>query len=147
MTPIKSNTHSIPEKAQRQDDEVTILVVSCSERQHTVLRRMLGLIPWSVHHAYDRETALTLLRRERIGVVLCDRNLADGSWRDVLEDTSEFPVPPRLVVMAEEADVSFCAEVLGVGGHEVLLVPVRLGELVGAGLSAWRSWNRRLQAL
>jgi DNA-binding response OmpR family regulator len=145
MTSMTKSSRPILEKVPQQD-EVRILVLSCSERQHAVLRKMLGLIPWTVYHAYDREGALTLLRREPIGVVLCDRNLPDGSWRDVLEDMSEFFVPPRLVVMAEEADASFWAEVLSVGGHEVLLVPVRLGELVGAGLSAWRSWNRRLQA-
>ena len=69
------------------------------------------------------------LRRHRFAAVLCESELIDGSWRDVLEElTAQAPAPP-LIVTSFLADASLWAEVLNRGGFDVVRVPFEVEEL------------------
>jgi hypothetical protein len=49
--------------------------------------------------------------------VICERSLPDGEWKDLLGKT------PRLIVTSYAADESLWAEVLNLGGYDVLAQP------------------------
>ena len=50
-------------------------------------------------------------------VVICERSLPDGDWKDLVGKT------PRLIVTSHAADEALWAEVLNLGGYDVLGQP------------------------
>jgi DNA-binding response OmpR family regulator len=50
-------------------------------------------------------------------VVICERSLPDGDWKDLVGKT------PRLIVTSHAADEALWAEVLNLGGYDVLAQP------------------------
>ena len=50
-------------------------------------------------------------------VVICEKSLPDGEWKDLLGKT------PRLIVTSHAADEALWAEVLNLGGYDVLAQP------------------------
>jgi len=73
--------------------------------------------------------------------VICQCSLPDGDWKDVLSQTAILPDAPRLIVTAPEPDDRLWAEVLNMGGYDVLATPFDTNELIRAVSSAWRSWE------
>ena len=69
------------------------------------------------------------LRRHRFVAVLCESELIDGTWRDVLEEMSTQAPAPPLIVTSFLADASLWAEVLNRGGFDVVRVPFEEEEL------------------
>ena len=57
-------------------------------------------------------------------VVVCERDLPDGGWREILEDLLGLADPPPLVVTSRLADELLWAEVLNRGGYDVLAKPL-----------------------
>ena len=57
------------------------------------------------------------LSSEGNSVVICERSLPDGDWKDLLGKT------PRLIVTSHAADEALWAEVLNLGGYDVLAQP------------------------
>jgi len=57
------------------------------------------------------------------GLIIFDVHVADGTWRDVL-DRQTFAVEPRLlIVTSDHADDCLWAEVLNLGGYDVIAKP------------------------
>jgi len=69
-----------------------------------------------------RET-LTLLQNSSVRVVICERDLPDGTWRDMLESMAGLNEPPALIVASRLADDHLWLEVLNAGGYDVLARP------------------------
>ena len=68
-------------------------------------------------------TARTRLRRDLVSAVLCEQALPDGTWRDILEFISHTNEQPPLIVTSMLADDHLWAEVLNLGGYDVLVKP------------------------
>ena len=73
-------------------------------------------------------------------VVVCERDLPDGNWKDVLGITALLPCPPPLVVTSRMADDCLWAEVLNLGGYDVLAKPLDAQELRRTLNLAWDRW-------
>lgn len=63
-------------------------------------------------------------------VVICERFLPDGSWLDVLRAAQALPKAPGLIVTSRLADTALWAEVLHLGGHDVLSQPFQAEEVM-----------------
>src|SRR5580704_7148112 len=100
-------------------------------RNHRRLRRAAG---W--------RAALPMVRRFQPLVVVCDQHLQDGDWRDLLKDLqSESPAPP-LIVSSRLADDRLWAEVLNLGGYDLLTHPFIATEVSRVvNLAAYRASN------
>jgi DNA-binding response OmpR family regulator len=73
-------------------------------------------------------------------VIVCERRLPDGDWRDVLGLALDLPHPPTVIVTCRQADEHLWAEVLNLGGYDVLAKPFDERE-VGRSLTlAWERW-------
>jgi len=64
-----------------------------------------------------------------VAVVLSEVVLVDGDWKHVLQETKRLPDGPALVVSSRLADERLWAEVLNLGGHDVLLTPFEAAEV------------------
>jgi len=85
---------------------------------------------WKLCVADTLHSAVAQLRKTPVAVVITERILPQGDWKDVLARTRDLPRPPLLVVTARHADDYLWAEVLNWGGHDVLVQPLRESEVV-----------------
>jgi DNA-binding NarL/FixJ family response regulator len=91
-------------------------------------------------------SALTLLQKHDIAVVICGQNLLPGTWIDVLEHLNALPIPPSLIVTFRLADEQLWAEALNLGAWDVLVSsPFVPDEVIRCVKSGWRHWDNQIQ--
>ncbi len=125
---------------------VTVLTLSSLEEDHSNLGAILSRSNWRVYHARNCQEALDLLQQERIPVLVCERDLADGCWKDVLNQLWDCQSPPMLIVTSRHADDHLWAEVLNLGGYDVLAKPFAAEEVIRIISLAWLQWKQRFRA-
>ena len=100
-----------------------LLLVSGFRADHRVLGRMIDHEFWNLLSVHTCEQALRQLNSTSISVVVCERFLPDGTWREVFDRLDAMPRAPLLVVTSGRADDHLWAEVLNIGGYDVLAKP------------------------
>jgi DNA-binding response OmpR family regulator len=79
-------------------------------------------------------------------VVICEKDLPDCTWQEILEELAALKHPPPLIVTSRLADERLWAEVLNLGGYDVLMKPFDPVEVVRVVSLAWRhlksNWER-----
>jgi DNA-binding NtrC family response regulator len=106
-----------------------MLAIGLSAEDRDRAQEILAPRGWSIREAAGFLPLAEQLRRHRFAAVLCESELIDGTWRDVLEElTAQEPAPP-LIVTSFLADTSLWAEVLNCGGFDVVRVPFEAEEL------------------
>ena len=101
-------------------DALIVLVISSSEEDLSILTQMLGRSPFNLSSVRTFEEARTVLLQNLVPVVIADSGMADGCWKDVLCAVGSSQHPPRLVVASQLVDAHLWAEVLNLGGYDVL---------------------------
>jgi len=106
------------------------LLVSPDQEDLRYLSSILAPDHWTVQAAGSFEEALRVLdSSQQPAVVACERELPDGSWKDLIQALFHLENPPPLVVVSRHADESLWAEVLNVGGFDVLAKPFEENEV------------------
>ena len=100
-----------------------ILSVSAALEDHEAVRHSASGLPCLIQTAKNCHSAFQTLENGRISIVVCERDLPDGTWRDVLEHLGSSPERPFLIVTSRLADGWLWAEVLNLGGYDVLAKP------------------------
>ncbi|MBZ5581799.1 MAG: response regulator [Acidobacteriia bacterium] len=118
------------------------LIVGSTETDCALLQRLLGGIMPAMIAASDSRQALAAIPRTEIQVVICERDLPDGSWRDILRAIHMRPDPPSLIVTSRLADERLWAEVLNEGGYDVLAQPFDAQEVRRTAVLARDRWLR-----
>ncbi|HSW49789.1 MAG TPA: hypothetical protein VLH09_06410 [Bryobacteraceae bacterium] len=121
----------------------TLLLVSPLGEDIRCLGRLLSGSGWSVRPARTCREGAVLLRESAAAVVICERDLPDGDWRHILGASALLAPPPSLIVISRLADEFLWAEVLNLGGWDVLGRPLREEEVLLAVDSAWQHWVSR----
>jgi DNA-binding response OmpR family regulator len=120
---------------------LAILAVGLREEDHGILRQVFSRSGWALASAATIGEAKRFLERNPVPVILCESNLPDGSWRDLSEAAATGERPPNVIVTSRLADDRLWAEVLNLGGYDVLAKPLDGCELFRALSSAWRNWH------
>ena len=123
---------------------MTILSVSGQEEDHAVLAQILRHGPRRLLDARNCREAYECLARENPTIVICESRLPDGTWLDVLHRTVCCAAPPAVIVTSRAADDSLWAEVLNLGGCDVLAKPFDAKEVLWAAAMAQQDWETRL---
>ena len=124
----------------------TILSVSHLVQDHIDLRRLLERTCWETYEAHSCREALAAIAELDLDVVLCEASLPDGNWKDLLEDFSRRENPPYLIVTSRLADEYLWAEVLNLGGYDVLAKPFDAEEVHHVvGLASGQHQERRIR--
>ena len=124
-------------RALGPDQQIRILSVSSEEEDHTALFQILHELPFLVTSARTCREAAACLNLEHFGIILCDCNLPDGNWSQILDRISGAAEQPLLIVTSRVADVSLWAEVLNLGGYDLLAKPFSRQEVQHVLTSAW----------
>jgi DNA-binding response OmpR family regulator len=128
---------------------VPVLSISPMDEDHFFLQNIFS----SLHSTPDRSRSFTVnscatlasglaaLRQRQFEVVVCERDLPPGSWKDVLEQVTILPDPPSLIVTSRVADARLWAEALNLGAFDVLAKPFDSAEAMRVVRAAWRAWG------
>jgi DNA-binding response OmpR family regulator len=122
-------------------EAIPVLSISFSGDQGRVLRGILEPPNWNIREAAFGDAAAAL-SGNRIGVMICDAEVPDGDWKNLLRDLQGQARPPNLIVSSRLADDRLWAEVLNLGGYDVLARPFNRVEVIRVVQAAWRAWNR-----
>ena len=119
-----------------------IAVINPPDEHLVSLLRILRGYGYKADWMTDCKDAVTSLAGAAIPVVICERDLPDGNWRDVMTQTDLMPQRPLLIVTSMFADERLWVEVLNLGGYDVLQKPFDEKEVVGMVGQAFRCWLR-----
>ena len=105
------------------DKGLALVIASSSEDERRSLRNICKHWEWRLYEAHSCRDALSLARKHHTPVVLCEPALPDGDWRTLLGGLASLPQGPRLIVASRLVDHCLWAEVLSLGGYDVLIAP------------------------
>jgi DNA-binding response OmpR family regulator len=106
-----------------------VLSISPNMEDHAILRRILDGLPWDVSAVANCEQAIEQLSRQPVLLIFCESVLEDGTWKDILGHIRGDVHPPLLIVTSRLADELLWAEVLNLGGYDVLAKPLNPKEV------------------
>jgi DNA-binding response OmpR family regulator len=121
-------------------EKAAILLVSSDYEDLHRLKDILHHQNWEIARCSGMQDAAPIVASGLHGVVICERELPDGSWTDLLAFAAKLDRPPLLLVMSKQADERLWSEVLNQGGYDVLLKPFDRGEVTRVIGMAWRQW-------
>lgn len=108
---------------------ISILSVSPCRDDHAAVRSALCGAPVMVATADSCQSALRRVSQGGISIVICEGELPDGTWRDFLACEGADGERALLIVTSRLADVRLWAEVLNLGGFDVIAKPFVSAEL------------------
>jgi DNA-binding response OmpR family regulator len=124
----------------------TILVVSPDSDNIRIVQAAATEQSVETIVAHTYREALSATAKKTIALIFCERDLPDGSWKDLLSRLVINPEPPKLVVVAEPCDRALWAEALNLGAHDVIAKPLHKREtqhVIAGALLTTRSAKRR----
>jgi len=98
---------------------------------------------WTIYRSCTLASALTMLWEIRIPIVVCECDLAPGTWQEMLAQLALLPNPPFLIVTSLLADEQLWAEALNIGAYDVLAKPFDRKEVIRIFSLAWLHWHDR----
>jgi DNA-binding NtrC family response regulator len=116
------------------------LAISPFEEDLSLFQHMFDDAGWKLLTARTRREAVADLGHGPIAVVVCERHLIDGNWKDVLSHLASILNPPRLIVVSHRSDDELWTEVLNMGGFDLLSAPlqeVEVAHAVGLAVFDW----------
>ena len=118
---MDANVKNFP-ASPRAQETVAVHVVTSDPADRKVLSDILDDAGCEVIWFGSVEEARPELARKR-GIVVCERELPDGTWQDLLALTSGLDAKAPVLVASRVADENLWAEVLNCGGFDVLSKP------------------------
>ena len=122
---------------------ISVLSVSAFWDDPDTVEQILHPPQWTILKARTLKSAIAVLQSHRLPLVLCEQNLDQDTWRDLLVQVALIPSPPFLIVTSRLADEYLWAEALNLGAYDVLARPFDATELTRTLSSAWLRWCDR----
>jgi DNA-binding response OmpR family regulator len=122
---------------------VSVLAVTPYEEDAVTLRHIFSHSNWHIDFASSWTDASTRLSEQRYPVVISEARLSDASWQEALGALESTPGLPLLIVTSRQANDELWAEVLNLGGYDVLMKPFDRAEVVRVVSLAWLNWKHR----
>ena len=128
-------------------ENITLLAISPEEEDRRSLHSILDPNGWTVQGAQSIREATKLIAAKP-ALILCEKDLPDGSWKDILRMAGRLDSPPPVVVASRNADERLWAEILNLGGYDLLLKPLEQNEVSRVLSMAWRhaQWREPMAA-
>jgi DNA-binding response OmpR family regulator len=122
----------------KQDPTVHALAVGEFHQDRPLLHDLFRDLGWRLFEASNRRRAIQCLERNVVHVVLAESDLPNWNWKKILRDIRRLAPPPQLIVTSRTADDYLWAEVLNIGGYDVLPQPFERDEVERVVASAHR---------
>jgi DNA-binding NtrC family response regulator len=123
-------------------DHVTVLSLSPLDEDHRRLQTIFENSRWTLLPVKTCEAAFEAMKHRDAPVVLTEEKLERFCWKEVLRFAQAIrDVPPRVIVTSRLADDALWAEVLNLGGYNVLEKPFDAREVFWVISHAWLDWK------
>jgi DNA-binding NtrC family response regulator len=134
---------------QHSQISMTVLLVSPFDEDRQALRRIFDAIErfdWHIRFTRTCQEAWMALRREEVDAVIAESDFPDGmTWRELLGEVVDMNASQPVIVATRRADHRLWAEVLNLGGYDLLLKPFDPEETVRVLAMAMRqAWPRQV---
>jgi len=116
---------------------VSVLLVSPFWDDQEALEQFLRPLQWRIYRAPTLKSAMAVIESERPPLVLCERDLGQDTWEDVLAQTALMPHSPLIIVTSRLADEHLWAKALNLGAYDVLAKPFDPMEIIRILSLAW----------
>lgn len=123
------------------DNLVSALLVGSYEKDRPVVHDVFRNRKWRLFEARDRHRGLECLEKNPVHVVVAESEIPNWNWQRILADLRRLSPAPQLVVTSRTADDYLWAEVLNVGGYDVLAQPLDRDEVERVIASARRHYD------
>jgi DNA-binding response OmpR family regulator len=127
---------------KNQENSVSILAIGEFVNDQVLLREIFRKSGWKLLEASDRRGAMQVLENEQVEVVIAESALPNWNWKKILADLRRLAEPPQLIVSSRTADDYLWAEVLNIGGYDVLPQPFERDEVERVVAAARRQFGR-----
>lgn len=127
----------------RTDQELMLLLVGAVEDGNGRDESIFSQFRWSTQRVNSCREALPMITQGLHRVIVSERDLPDGNWKDVLRLATARRDPPLVIVTSRLADDYLWAEVLNLGGYDVLAKPLDRNEVQRTIWLAWHHWESR----
>ena len=117
--------------------EGVALVVTSLKEDHAFFERLFSTRSWRFDSVSTVRDGIRYLRHHSPGLLICDERLEDGDWKAILDAVMKVDCPPRMIVTSRLADERLWAEVLNLGGYDLLAKPFEASEVVRVVGTAW----------
>jgi DNA-binding NtrC family response regulator len=124
---------------------VTVVAATGDDSFHFYFQEALAEAPATVVRACSNDEILKAVQRDRVSAVLFDQDTQGGHWRALLGDFAGIDRAPALIVSSRLADERLWAEVLNLGGFDLLLTPFRRDEVTRVVAAAIRDTQRGIR--
>jgi response regulator RpfG family c-di-GMP phosphodiesterase len=128
--------------AEKQENPLCVLAIGEFAADRLLLHDVCRSSAWQLIEARDRRHAMKVLDRKPVHVVIAETDLPHWSWKNVLSDLRRLPQAPQLIVTSRTADDYLWAEVLNLGGYDVLPQPLQRDEVERVVAAARRQYVR-----
>jgi DNA-binding NtrC family response regulator len=125
---------------------IAILLIGPGDSRRSALCNILQPPQWEIREAATFAEAVEILNNRPCPVVVCDTEIQHGDWRMLLADLQTRDHPSNLIVSARLADERLWAEVLNLGGYDVLAQPFDRAEVLRVARMAWMDWRQKSQS-
>jgi DNA-binding response OmpR family regulator len=119
-----------------------ILAVNLCKQDCRFLRTIFASLPWKLASVATLMQGVRQVKSQSVPVIVCECDFRDGNWKLLLDKVRMLARPPRLIVASRFADEGLWAEVLNLGGHDVLVTPFDADEVQRVVSYAVDSWHR-----
>ena len=119
-----------------------MMLALLSDARTAELKTVLYESEWLVQPVPTLAEARRHLATQNTALVLCEPHFADGDWRDVLGVFTSMDRAPNLIILTGH-DGALGAELLNLGGYDLLELPLDRAECVHVIASAVRNWYGR----
>jgi DNA-binding NtrC family response regulator len=127
-------------------ERIPVLAITPDERDKTSLSTFSVRGQWDLVWTRSCEEALELLKKLRVTVIICDRDLPGVDWRDALQKLAATRPDCPIVLTSSVNDEYLWDEVIHKGGYDVLSKPLQEEQTVRAVNLAWSYSKQRLRA-
>ena len=124
-------------------DVIQVLALLPSEGDRQSLHDIFVHSNWQLQFAGTLNELPESLKSSQLGVVITDSCLSDCGWKAVLETADRMQGQPSVIVSSRLADDHLWAEVLNLGGFDVLVMPFEQAEVLRCVVLAWHAWQDR----
>ena len=94
-----------------------------------LIRDVFQKCGWRLFEAPGKRRAALCLECHPVQVVIAEPDVPNWNWKSLLLDLQQRPCPQQLIVTSRTGDESLWAEVLNLGGYDVLARPLGGEEL------------------
>ena len=133
-------------KTAPTDRKVAVLAVSPHDNDHSCLRAIFSHSNWCIYRTNNCREAMQFLQKNQIAVLVCEKDLPGGNWKELLDLPGRLSGSPLLVVASQDADDSLWAEALNLGAYDVLSKPFDRAEVTRIISLAWLHWKEDLKS-